>query len=249
MAISCKAQVSIYTIFVYLEPFVYESTILLFATPNCNAHTITILLDECCAIYDAPPTPPLYAIHNTILAMAISCQGPLAGSRWWLVPHPVHTIYTSMLEVLCAPKWFDYEFPTIKTTKLLVETRSGTWAKQIYPLRFISSCRAPLIYRYGNTYKYIYIYVYIRIYILYIRIYVCMYVHIYTADRRHWRRGPFYAFSNWSRSVHHRASFLVIACPLGLLACCPGFCLFAALVLCFRCLHRAARLSCCLGRC
>ena len=28
---------------------------------------------------------------------------------------------------------------------------------------------------------------------------------------------PFYAFSNWSRSVHYRASSLVLACPLGLL--------------------------------
>jgi len=26
----------------------------------------------------------------------------------------------------CAPKWNDFEFPIIKTTKLLVETRSGT---------------------------------------------------------------------------------------------------------------------------
>jgi len=35
------------------------------------------------------------------------------------------------LKVLCAPKWNDFEFPIIKTTKLLVETRSGTWAKRI----------------------------------------------------------------------------------------------------------------------
>ena len=63
------------TITVYLELFVYKSTILLFAPPTCNAHTITILLDDYCAIYDAPPTPPLYAIHTTILAMALSYKG------------------------------------------------------------------------------------------------------------------------------------------------------------------------------
>jgi len=47
------------------------------------------------------------------------------------------------LKVHCAPKWFDSEFPLSKTTKLLVETRSYTWTKQIYPQHLISSCRAP----------------------------------------------------------------------------------------------------------
>jgi len=49
------------------------------------------------------------------------------------------------LKVPCAPKRFDLEFLILKTTKLLVETRSGTWAKHIYSVRLISSCRAPLI--------------------------------------------------------------------------------------------------------
>jgi len=35
------------------------------------------------------------------------------------------------LKVLCTSKWFDFEIPLIKTTKLLVETRSCTWAKRI----------------------------------------------------------------------------------------------------------------------
>jgi len=35
------------------------------------------------------------------------------------------------LEVLCTPKWNDFEFSLIKTTKLVVETRSCTWAKRI----------------------------------------------------------------------------------------------------------------------
>jgi len=37
------------------------------------------------------------------------------------------------LKVPCAPKWFDFESPLIKTTKPLVQTRSGTRAKRIYP--------------------------------------------------------------------------------------------------------------------
>ena len=37
------------------------------------------------------------------------------------------------LKVPCAPKWFDFEIPPIKTTNLLVETRSCTWAKRIHP--------------------------------------------------------------------------------------------------------------------
>ena len=51
------------------------------------------------------------------------------------------------LKVACAPKWFSCEFPLIKTTKLLVETRSGIWAKRICPSWFFYSCRAPLILR------------------------------------------------------------------------------------------------------
>jgi len=34
------------------------------APPTCTAHAITILLYDYCAIYDAPPTPLLYAIHQ-----------------------------------------------------------------------------------------------------------------------------------------------------------------------------------------
>jgi len=53
-------------------------------------------------------------------------------------------LYQVGLKVPCAPKWFDVEFPLIKTTKLLVKTRSCTWAKRIYPSRLVSSSRAPL---------------------------------------------------------------------------------------------------------
>ena len=36
------------------------------------------------------------------------------------------------LKVPCAPKWFDFEFPIIKPTNLLVETRTCTGAKRVY---------------------------------------------------------------------------------------------------------------------
>jgi len=68
------------------EAFVYESIVHLLLPPTCIAHTIAIRLHVYCAIYDAPPPDPpfvchtiyniplLYAIHYTILIMAISCQ-------------------------------------------------------------------------------------------------------------------------------------------------------------------------------
>ena len=43
--------------------------------PTCIPRTIAILLHVYSAVYDAPPTHLLYAIHHTILAMAISCKG------------------------------------------------------------------------------------------------------------------------------------------------------------------------------
>jgi len=60
---------------------VHESIILLLPTPACIARTIAMLLHVYCAIYEAPPTHHLYAMHTTILAMAISCK----GQRSWLV--------------------------------------------------------------------------------------------------------------------------------------------------------------------
>jgi len=48
--------------------------------PACIARTIAVLLHVYCAIYDTPPTPLVYAIHNSILAMAISCKGQVEGA-------------------------------------------------------------------------------------------------------------------------------------------------------------------------
>ena len=42
---------------------------------TCKAYPIAILLHDHCAIYAPPPTPPFYATHHTILAMAISYTG------------------------------------------------------------------------------------------------------------------------------------------------------------------------------
>jgi len=47
------------------------------APPTRIAHTIALLLHAYCAIYDPPPTALVYAIHHTILVMAISRKGQL----------------------------------------------------------------------------------------------------------------------------------------------------------------------------
>ena len=45
---------------------------------TCTARTIAILLHVFCARYDASTRPPpFYAIHYTILVIAISCRGQL----------------------------------------------------------------------------------------------------------------------------------------------------------------------------
>jgi len=62
-------------IFFYLAAFAHESTVFYCLPPICIAHTSAILLHDYCAIYDTPSTPLLYAIHRTILVMAISCKG------------------------------------------------------------------------------------------------------------------------------------------------------------------------------
>ena len=62
---------------VSLQSFIMESPSSFFvAAPVCKAYPIAILLHDHCAIEAPPPTPPsLYAIHHTILVMAISWKG------------------------------------------------------------------------------------------------------------------------------------------------------------------------------
>ena len=72
--------VSLYKILFQFKAVVRESIILLLPPPpTCNAYPIAILMHGHCAIYASPPTPPLYAIHHTILVMAISCKGQGRG--------------------------------------------------------------------------------------------------------------------------------------------------------------------------
>jgi len=53
---------------------VHESSIPSLPPPSCAAHTVAILLQYYCALYNAPPTALLYATHHTILLMAVSCK-------------------------------------------------------------------------------------------------------------------------------------------------------------------------------
>ena len=69
----------LHTILFRFKALLWESTILLLPPPTCEAYPVAILLHDHCAIYALPPTLLLYAIHNTILVMAISCKGQFAS--------------------------------------------------------------------------------------------------------------------------------------------------------------------------
>jgi len=55
--------------------FVNEPTIISLSPPARKAHTVAIVLRDYCARYTPPPTLRVYAIHHTILVIAISCEG------------------------------------------------------------------------------------------------------------------------------------------------------------------------------
>jgi len=65
----------LYKILLYFEAFEHDSIILLSPPPTCIGPTIATRVHDYCAIYDALPTPLLYAIHHTTLVIAISCKG------------------------------------------------------------------------------------------------------------------------------------------------------------------------------
>jgi len=69
-----KANLGLYKILFLFAVSMWESIMLLLPPPTCIARTIAIPLHVYCARYDAPPTPPWYAIHYTILVRAISCK-------------------------------------------------------------------------------------------------------------------------------------------------------------------------------
>ena len=71
--------VGLYKIFVHSKVFLHQSIVLLLPPPTCIARAIAIRLHIYCAIYEAPPTPLLCAIHHTIMEMARSCNGQAVG--------------------------------------------------------------------------------------------------------------------------------------------------------------------------
>jgi len=68
-------RLSLHKISFHLKALIWESIILLVPPTTRKAYPIAILEHGHCAIYASPPTPLLYAIHNIILVMAISCKG------------------------------------------------------------------------------------------------------------------------------------------------------------------------------
>ena len=64
-----------YTILCHFNALLWESIILVLPPPTCKAYPIAILLHAHFVIYAPPPSPLVYAIHHTILAMTTSCEG------------------------------------------------------------------------------------------------------------------------------------------------------------------------------
>jgi len=71
-----------FTRYCFTSRLLRESLILLLPLPPiCKAHPNAIPLHDHCAVYAPPPTPPLYALHQTVLVMAISCKGQVPRQR------------------------------------------------------------------------------------------------------------------------------------------------------------------------
>ena len=70
---TCKVA-RLYKILFCFKALLCESIILLLPPPSCTTYTIVILFHAHCVIYAPPPTLPFYAIHHTILVMAILCK-------------------------------------------------------------------------------------------------------------------------------------------------------------------------------
>jgi len=70
----------LYKILFYFQACVHESIICVLPPSTCIARSIAILLHVYCPIYVRRPLDPpvVYAIHHTILVMAISCKGRTA---------------------------------------------------------------------------------------------------------------------------------------------------------------------------
>jgi len=63
----------LYKILFYFEALLWESIILVLPSPRLQRLPYCITSVRPLRIYAPPPTLPFYAIHYTILVMAISC--------------------------------------------------------------------------------------------------------------------------------------------------------------------------------
>jgi len=102
------ALVSLYKILFHSKALLWESTILYSPPPpTYKAYPIALLLRDHGAIYACLPTPPVHAIHHTILVMAISCKVQSPG-RLLLGPVPHDKPHPRSWSV---PSWFHDFFP------------------------------------------------------------------------------------------------------------------------------------------
>jgi len=66
----------LHKILFHFNAVLWESIILLLPPATCKAYPIVLHYCTTITQYTPPlPTPPFYAIHHTILVMAISCEG------------------------------------------------------------------------------------------------------------------------------------------------------------------------------
>ena len=80
-----SSRLSLYKILFHFKAVLWSISSFYCYPPACNAYNIAILSHAHCTIHVPPPTLPLYAIHHTILMMAISCKGQLAAAGSFLV--------------------------------------------------------------------------------------------------------------------------------------------------------------------
>jgi len=90
----CSLYLSLYKILFHFKALLLESILLLLPLSACIAVPFAILLHDRYAIYTPPSTLPFYAMHHTILIMAISCKGQTIMTKCgafrlrWSSPRP-----------------------------------------------------------------------------------------------------------------------------------------------------------------
>jgi len=71
-----ESELSLYKmLFYFLKLYCGSQSSFYCPPPQCKTYPVAMPLHGYCAIYAPPPPPPVYAIHHTILVMAISCKG------------------------------------------------------------------------------------------------------------------------------------------------------------------------------